>query len=126
MRKIDLMAAVCRWTARVLGALIVAVLLFFMVGEGISKPFSLPLIKQLELLAMAIFMIGTLAGWRREIAGGILSLGGICLFILLIVSDTTDMGNTKLHLFYFIQLMPGALYIASSLLRRQNRKKRRP
>src|ERR1039457_5196208 len=79
MNTVKLLAAVCSWTARVAGALLVIFAVVIAVGEGMPNPFTQPLAIQIGFLALAMILIGILAGWRWELAGGVLSLAGWCL-----------------------------------------------
>jgi len=105
----------------VAGTALVVLILFIGIGEGLPNPFTLPLIKACELLSMATVMVGILLGWRYELAGGITSLAGLCILIVLLLNDTTGVGNTRVSWFYVAMALPGALYITSALLRRPER-----
>jgi hypothetical protein len=59
-------------------------------------------------------MAGMLAGWRWELTGGIMSLAGFCLGIV----PLNNYSPRGLTWFYFVLALPGALYVASALLRR--------
>jgi len=84
--KRESLAAACRWTARILGALLLVLILALAIGEGIPNPFAQPFGVQLGFLALAFLVIGILAGWRWEFFGGVLSLGGWLLFVASVVS----------------------------------------
>ena len=82
MNTTRLLAAACRWTARILGTLLVLMIVLIAVGEGMPNIFTQPMPVQIGFLAMALIMIGILAGWRWGLAGGILSLAGWVLFVV--------------------------------------------
>ena len=115
--KNQLLAAACRWTARIVGAILVVLLVVIAIGEGMPNPFAQPASVQLGFLALAMMMIGILAGWRWELAGGILSLAGWCLFCVAIENSPRG-----LNWFCWDLALPGALYLTSALLRRHNEK----
>ena len=111
-----IVASLCRWTARIAGILLVVVLLVFALGEGMPNLLTLPIWDQIAFLGMALVMIGSLLGWRFELAGGIMALAG---FFLVFVSLFIGKG-LALTGFFIALALPGVLYLASALLRRSN------
>ena len=116
MNTVKLLAAVCSWTARVAGALLVIFAVVIAVGEGMPNPFTQPLAIQIGFLALAMILIGILAGWRWELAGGVLSLAGWCLFFGSVV------GVKRLNVFVSLLALPGILYLISAWLSRHNKR----
>ncbi len=112
-------AGICRWTARIVGTLLVLVMLVISIGEGLPNPLTQPTWAQVIFLGLALIMIGILLGWRLELTGGNITLAGFCVgFVPLYNSDR---GMTW---FYIALALPGVLYIVSAVLRRytENRK----
>ena len=116
MNTARLLTAVCRWTARLIGTLMVLLIIVIAIGEGMPNPFTQPPAVQIGFLALAMILIGILAGWRWELAGGILSLAGWCLFVGSVV------GAKRLNVFISLLALPGILYLISAWLRRQNKR----
>ena len=116
MNTVKLLTAVCRWTARVAGALLVIFAVVIAVGEGMPNLFTQPLAIQIGFLALAMILIGILAGWRWELAGGVLSLAGWCLFFGSVV------GAKRLNVFVSLLALPGILYLISAWLKRHNKR----
>ena len=114
MNTTEIFAGLCRWTARIAGLLLVVVLLVFAIGEGMPNLFTLPIADQIAFLGLALVMIGTLLGWRFELAGGIMALAG---FFLVFVSLFIGKGLALIGFFIALAL-PGVLYITSAVLRR--------
>jgi hypothetical protein len=112
-----LLAAVCRWTARIIGTLLVLSIVIIVIGERMPNPLTQPTRGQIICLAMALIMIGILIGWRWELAGGIMSLAGFCL-----ASVRLNNSSIGLTCFYFTLALPGALYVTSALLRRYDKR----
>ena len=108
--KRTVMAALCRWTARVIGTLLVLLIVVIGIGEGMPNPFTQPPAVQAGFLALALLMIGILAGWRWELAGGVISMAGWCLFLASV--------KCRLTCFVWALALPGVLYVISALLRR--------
>jgi len=108
-----LLAAVCRWTARILGTLLVLIIVLIAIGEGMPNPFTQPISVQIGFLGLALVMIGILGGWRWELAGGILSLVGWGLFVVAVMHPPRG-----LNWFVSALALPGLLYVAGALLRR--------
>ena len=109
-----LLAGLCRWTARVLGALLVLTVLAFAVGEGMPNPLTQPLPVQLGFAGLGLILLGTIAGWRWELPGGIVSLAGWCLFVMAVMRPKGP------NLFVCTLALPGVFYLASALLRRHS------
>ncbi len=103
-------AALCRWTARVIGTLLVLLIVMIGIGEGMPNPFTQPPAVQVGFLALALLMIGILAGWRWELPGGVISLAGWCLFLASV--------KCRLTCFVWALALPGILHVISALLRR--------
>jgi len=108
-------AAVCRWTARTVGALLVLIIVCIAVGQGLPNPFTQTTGVQVGFLALALMLIGIAAGWRWELPGGIISLIGWCLFLVPVLNSPRGLSG-----FVMLLAVPGLLYVASALLRRYN------
>jgi hypothetical protein len=107
------LAAACRWTARIIGALLVLMIVLIAVGERMHNPFTQPISVQIGFLALALVMIGILGGWRWELAGGTISLVGWGLFLVAVTHPARG-----LNWFVNALALPGLLYVAGALLRR--------
>jgi len=116
MNKARLLTAMCRWAARIIGTLLVIAVVVIAIGEGMPNPFTQPPVVQIGFLALAMILIGILAGWRWELAGGILSLAGWCLFFGSVI------GIKRLNVFVSLLALPGILYLISAWLRRHNKR----
>jgi len=106
-------ATVCRWFGRIIGTLLVTLTVYIGVGEGMPNPFTQPVEVQFGFFALALILIGILAGWRWEFWGGIISLLGWCFFVVVLVKLPRG-----LTWFAVALALPGALYVTSALLRR--------
>jgi len=105
-------ANICRWAGRVAGALLVAVIVLLAIGEGMPNILTQPHNVQIGFLALAILILGILAAWKWELAGGLVSIGGWCLFVVAVVHFPRGVNGFMLSL-----LLPGTLSVISSLLR---------
>jgi hypothetical protein len=110
-------AAACRWTARIIGTLLVLMVVLIAIGEGMPNPFTQPMAVQIGFLALGLVMIGILAGWRWELEGGTLSLIGWGLFVVAVMHPPRG-----LNWFVGALALPGLLYVAGALLRRYEQK----
>lgn len=113
MNTTRLWAAACRWTARIIGTLLVLTIVLFAIGEGMPNPFTQPMAVQVGFLALALIVIGILGAWRWELAGGTLSLVGWVLFAVAVIHPAK-----RLNWFVSALALPGVLYVAGALLRR--------
>lgn len=87
------------------------------VGEGMPNPLTQPPAVQIGFLALALIMIGILAGWRWELAGGVVSLAGWCLFVGAVTHFPRGLNG-----FMWALAAPGLLYVVSALSRRFNKR----
>jgi hypothetical protein len=92
--------------------------LIIAIGEGMPNPFTQPVTVQVGFLALALIIVGILAGWRWELSGGIISLLGWCLLIVPVIKNSPRGMNG----FVIVLALPGVLYVASALLRRYRAK----
>lgn len=106
-----LLAALCRWAARILGSLVVLTVLGFAVGEGMPNPFTQPVPVQLGFLGLGLLMAGILAGWRWDLVPALVSLGGWALFVLAVMRR----GPNGFVLFL---ALPAVLLLVSALFKR--------
>ena len=117
----ELMAGICRWSARILGSLLLLVVLVIAVGEGVPNPLAQPLPVQLGFLGLALLVGGILVGWRWELPGGIISFTGWCVFVLAVMHP-----KTRINVFVWLLAAPSLLYLAASLLSRDRRQPAHP
>ena len=109
---------ISRWTARILGALLVGLFLTFFVGEtlssaeGLAGPRLTPE-EAVEMAAVALFAIGVVVGWRWETPGGVLCVAGGVAFIAV---ESLGEGALSLLWFPWAFVLVGALYLLSARL----------
>ena len=114
MKRIDILATTCRWTARTaslvgLGAVLIE---FIIYRDYVQYPLYAPTApERLRFASFALIAIGFLAGWRWELIGGILSDLGACSLSELAAQKTIADWST------LALAAPGVLYIASRVLR---------
>lgn len=111
MKTTSLLATLCRWIARIVSTFAVVVIVAIAIGEGMPNPLTQPAMVQVGFVGLALIMVGFFAGWRWELAGGVLSLVGVCLIF------GPSIVNGKITWFFAVLIAPGVLYIASHLLR---------
>ena|SRR5690242_2702414 len=108
------LAAACRWTARILGTLLVFGCVSIAIGEGLPNPHTISLPMQVMFLAFAVILIGILVAWRWEFAGGVTSLAGWCVFVV-----GSAISPRGLAVMTVVLAVPALLYLASTWLRRR-------
>ena len=72
--------AIMRWTARVIGCLVVLLVLAIAIGEGVPNPMRQPAVVNASLAALIVMLIGQLLAWKHEGIGGALILLGFASF----------------------------------------------
>ena len=107
-------AAVFRWTARILGAVLVFFVGTIAIGEGMPNPLTQPFGVQMGFLGLGLILAGMVAGWVWERAGGWVSLSGWGMFLVAVARSPRG-----LTWFVWCLAIPGALFLASAILRRR-------
>jgi hypothetical protein len=98
-----------RWTARILGLIILVIGLMFYFGYGNPLPFINPdysLWENITLTALPLVFVGLALGWWREKVGGYLVI--VPLLISLILSWIT---GDRFSMNLLVALIPGVLYL---------------
>lgn len=100
-----------RWAARIVGTLAGAFFLFFVFGQALGKPDSLP---STFALLLAFSILGVLLAWRSERVGGWLAIvASVALGLVVYSSGPADpvLGAA----FYVLPfLVPGILFVICS------------
>ena len=110
-------AAICRWTGRILGVALVSIGLVIAIGEGMPNPFTQPAAVAVGFAALAAVLGGILVGCFREGVGGIVSLAGWVTFIFAVGNRIPRPGT-----FVALLAVPGALFLVSALIRRRRQR----
>ena len=109
------MALVLRWTGRILGLAIVALVAWFSIAHVIAGEGPNPFAMSASELGLAVTLLGAVAGmmigWRREQVGGILIVGSMILFFAI---DRFATGSWPRGWVLSSFLVPGILYLAAS------------
>jgi hypothetical protein len=104
--------AVLRWTARAWGMASALLLLAFAFGGREHLRLTAG-----ETVGFLLFPVGVIAGfavaWRRELAGGLITVGSLALFYLLLFARD---GQLPAGPYFLLFAAPGFLHIASALL----------
>ena len=80
------------WTARILGVLYILFFIAFIVGEGVA--FSrLSTLEALSFVALFLSLSGMVVGWWHPLLGGLLAMGGLIAFQLMMSSWDNLMFN---------------------------------
>jgi hypothetical protein len=97
-----------RWTAKVLTALLVGLVLVMFVGVTLDRGFNPLKLKGVDEIQMIFWTacIGMMVAWRWQVIGGVLSLGGMILFFA--VEFAVNGGLPRGRLLY-LMLLPGIL-----------------
>ena len=109
-------AVALRWIARAWGVASALLLLAFAFGGHEHLQFTPG-----EALAFLLFPLGVIAGfviaWRRELTGGLLSVGCFLVFSLLLAASSGRWPG----IYFMLFAAPGFLHIGASLLARLGR-----
>ncbi len=76
----DRAVKIIRWTARILGTLLLLLVAAFAIGEGFPNPSKLTTTESLLMVAFVIMLLGIIVAWRWEGTGGALLLVGFASF----------------------------------------------
>jgi len=105
-------ANVSRWTARILGVALLGICVVIAIGEGLPNPLTQPPIVQIGFIALAMVLVGTLAGWMWELSGAAVALAGWLLFV-----GALRISFHGPKVFIVLLVVPGVLFLVSALLR---------
>lgn len=75
-------AVLGRWTARILGALMVLLFIAFLLGQGPPNPFQLTAVEKLQFFGMIALFFGLVLAWKWEGLGGLLCVAGFALMVI--------------------------------------------
>lgn len=111
---------IVRWIARISAGLTAGLILIIFVGEGISEGFE-PLLhlttrETLMMVAFVAVWLGLVLGWRWELYGALLTIGGLIAFYLL---DYLFSGTFPRGPFFFIFAAPSLLFLYCGLQERK-------
>jgi hypothetical protein len=102
---------IVRWTARVWGIASGLLLMAFVFGGGENLRFTAA-----SAAAFALFPVGVVVGfvvaWRRELVGGLITVGSLALFYLLLFYWN---GRIPMTPYFLLFAAPGFLHVASAL-----------
>jgi len=115
MNSMQRVANICRWIGRILGTIFVLFIVVFFFGDiAVSKGLLFPLKEPLSLgfhglfIGLLLIVVGTLVGWRWELAGGLTALIGLSLLLVCQMFGLRGMP-------WFLGL-PGILFLVSAAL----------
>jgi hypothetical protein len=103
-----------RWTARVLSALLIGIVLLIFIGEGGPNPFKLSATEAVQMTLFLATCAGLVTAWRWPLVGGLISLVGISLFFAVEMALT---GQLPRGLFPFMPI-PAVLFLLSVFIKR--------
>lgn len=113
-------AVALAWIARGWSAISVALLVAFVVGEGIAPGRGIPA-RPAEWLGFLFFPLGVAAGmiiaWWREACGGAITIGSLAAFYLVHLSTA---GVWPRGAAWILFAAPGFLFLLSSFARRRS------
>jgi hypothetical protein len=105
-----------RWTARLLSALLVGLVVLIYVGEGGFNPLKLSAVEAVQKVFFFTAVAGMVIAWRWEVIGGILATAGILLFF---GTEFAVTGGFPKGWAFRLMLLPGIFFLLSALIRRQ-------
>ena len=112
---------IVRRIARACSGFTAAFILFIFIGDGLADGFESIIhlsVRETAMMAAFIFVwLGLLLGWKWELYGGLLTVGGMAAFYLLnyVFSGTFPRGP-----FFLLFASPGLLFIYYGLQTRKN------
>ena len=112
----SILEAGLRWTARLLGALLVGLVLVMFIGEGGVNPLKLRAVEAIQMTLFLTTCVGLVIAWRWPYLGGAIATGGILLFFAVEFAVT---GSFPKGLVFHLLLVPGILFLLSEFSRRR-------
>jgi hypothetical protein len=99
---------VVRWLARFAGLVGAGVVALIAVGEGFPNPLRMSPQELALLICLFVTWCGLLVGWRWELAGALMILGGMALFYAI---ELLDSGRFPRGWFLPFLAAPGFLFL---------------
>lgn len=111
---------IVRWVGRLSSGLAAGLILLFFLGEGLDEGFS-PFLRMtaresVMMVAFAALWLGLLLGWKWELAGALLTIGGLAAFYLL---DYLFSGTFPRGPYFFIFSSPALAFLYCGLRGRE-------
>jgi len=105
---------ILRWTARGIGALILAFVALHVISAGLPNLQNIAPVEGLLWIGFVLSLVGFVLLWKWELIGGIVALGGITLFYVVNFAISGKLpGGWVLPLFF----LPSLLSIGCWLLK---------
>lgn len=101
---------VLRWTARTIGAMILAFVLLHLISEGLPKVGRIALLEGLLWAGFVLSLVGFALLWKWELVGGVVVLSGIVLFYAMSFAISGKFPDGWVFPLFFL---PGILSIVS-------------
>ncbi len=112
---------IVRWIARIGAGLTAVFILFFFIAHAITDgltPFLYLTARETAMMAaFAAVWLGLLVGWKWELVGGLLTVGGVIAFYLL---DYLFSGMFPRGPFFLIFALTGVLFLYCGVMDRRN------
>jgi len=116
----DRLITALRWIARITASLSAGLILLIFIGEGmndgIEPLFHLTVREQLMFVAFATVWVGLILGWKSELWGGLLILGGTIAFYLF---NFAFSGIFPRGPYFLIYASPGIIFLLYAWLVRK-------
>ena len=110
---------IVRWIARVGAGLTAVFILFMLIAHAITDgaaPLQYLTARETAMMAaFGIMWLGLIIGWKWELVGGLLSIGGVVVFYLV---DYLFSGTFPRGPIFFILAFPGALFLYCGVMDR--------
>ena len=105
-----------RWTARLLAAFLIGLVLVIFIGEGGFNPLKLTPIEAIQMLLFLTTCVGLVIGWRWPFLGGLISTGGMLVFSAV---EFSKAGKLPKGFVFILMLLTGILFLLSGFIRRR-------
>ena len=119
--KHSVLASIIRWTARIIGSLLVIFTLIIVVGELFQSKFSLNTYNTISFIIWGGGLVGLILALWKEGLGGIISV--LCFFISNILAAVNPTPGARYTYVFLLFMIPSILYIVYWLLERDSSNK---
>jgi hypothetical protein len=104
-----------RWTARLLAAFLVGIVLVTFFGVGGFNPLKLTAVEAIQMLLFLATCLWMTAAWRWELIGGAIATAAIVSFFAV---EFVVTGGFPKGLTFLLMLLPGLLFLLSGVMTR--------
>lgn len=109
---------IVRWAARFLGTSLTALVILFVLREGVNIA-ALTLKEVFLFIAFSPIVIGLITGWKKEKIGGLITVFGFIIFYFI---EMNNQNSFRPRWLFFLFPLVGLMYLYCAFVEEQKKK----